>query len=99
MVCASGMWTSVVMAHACTSSVALFVRGNHGCSSCACCTRCLRFFKRTVYGNYQTVFANGFGALASWGIVMPPGLGLTDDIGVFLAQDVSAVSHWWLCMR
>jgi hypothetical protein len=48
-----------------------------------------RFFKRSVPGNYQTVLSNGFGALASWGFVLAPGLSITDDIGVFLAQDVS----------
>ncbi len=38
--------------------------------------------------NYQTVLGNGFAALASWGVVMPPGLGLSDDVGVFVGQDV-----------
>ncbi len=46
-----------------------------------------------MFGNYQTVLGNGFAALASWGVVMPPGLGITDDIGVFVGQEVGAAAH------
>jgi hypothetical protein len=48
-----------------------------------------------VFGNYQTILGNGFAALASWGVVMPPGIGISDDIGVFVAQDVRVGVWWW----
>ena len=46
------------------------------------------FFQRSLAGNYQTIVGNGFSTLASWGVVMPPGSGTDDDIGVYLAQEV-----------
>jgi hypothetical protein len=48
------------------------------------------FFQRSLPGNYQTVLGNGYSTLASWGIVMPPGTGTDDDIGLYLAQEVGS---------
>ncbi len=58
------------------------------CSYPCLCDRETRFFQRQIASNYQTVIANGFGTLASWGVVMAPGTGSSDDVGMFLAQTV-----------
>ncbi len=50
------------------------------------------FFQRSLAGNYQTIVGNGFSTLASWGVVMPPGSGTDDDIGVYLAQEVGGAA-------
>jgi hypothetical protein len=46
------------------------------------------FFQRTSRGLLQSLFGNGYSALSSWEIRMPPGNGLADHVGFYLSQQV-----------